>query len=106
MKHTPGPWRHNGIDGATLDEFLFAHAVYGPQDEFICTVDAPKFLSKCEQTEELRDANARLIAAAPELLEALHTVCRELNRGKLVKGHGRDAYEAAVDAIAKAEGRT
>lgn len=88
--HTPGPWTvswdeedgwNNHIYSSPEDRVCFmAHG--GPEKQ-------PEF-----------DANARLIAAAPDLLEAL-----KLMRGT-VMDHG-DSLEWAVlrAAIAKAEGR-
>lgn len=62
-KHTPGPWR-------VMDRPENAIWVQGQPDENgyreICTLPNYQLLKR-EQTE----ANARLIAAAPELLEAL-----------------------------------
>ena len=47
------------------------------------------------------DANARLIAAAPELLEALGEMVNEAQP----LGIERPAYKAALAAITRAEGR-
>ena len=58
-KHTPGTW-HLGKAGANS-------AIYGPKGEWIATV--PDMLPDSEQM-----ANARLIAAAPGLLEALYQI--------------------------------
>tara|TARA_R110000868_G_scaffold26537_4_gene102052 strand:- start:104 stop:403 length:300 start_codon:yes stop_codon:yes gene_type:complete len=62
-KHTPGPWTifdgaHPGIDGGGL-----SIVVYGKEDEPLYGVQG------WNAGEAL--ANARLIAAAPDLLEAL-----------------------------------
>jgi hypothetical protein len=61
-KHTPGPWRVRTIDGSighveTLDGVAVANA------EIVGTLRQPN-------TAE-RKANARIISAAPEMLEAL-----------------------------------
>jgi hypothetical protein len=48
-------------------------------------------------------ANAQLIAAAPEMLEALEHIQRELCQGEFVK-HSKDAIRKIQDAIAKAGG--
>ncbi len=82
--HTPGPWRD--VDGRIFsDGYLISGAP-------IATVHKRKASGQYE-------ANARLIAAAPELLEAL--------RG-LVSIYSTDSTEAEVidarAAIAKAEG--
>jgi hypothetical protein len=105
-KHTPGPWR----------------TAYGP----VCQVMAGNALVADCYTEDVAKrtakANARLIASAPELLEALrgllvfaeqhvdHDSIREAG-GDDYQGHNEgeywwaDAVLSARKAIAKAEGR-
>ena len=69
-KHTPGPWHVNHAGSAKkgepfkIDEFY----VYAPntQDDTAICADVIDPV-----TQEPNEANARLIAAAPELLEAL-----------------------------------
>ena len=70
-KHTPGPWeyRQGGICPiATLPNYP-PHIVRIYRDEKgrHCT----SFIAMLESATEPNDANARLIAAAPELLEAV-----------------------------------
>jgi len=90
-KHTPGPWAVR-----TIDQSL---ATVETQDgEYnICT--AAQLRGDDWQTEHAeRKANARLIAAAPELLEALQFV---------MTASGEQlgtAFEQAQAAIAKATG--
>lgn len=62
-KHTPGNW--NVADSINRTENSRELAVWSEQDRVICLV-SPKEL---ENDEDL--ANAKLIAAAPEMLEAL-----------------------------------
>jgi hypothetical protein len=55
-KHTPGPWRiWKDMDPKEPRQ------ITGPSQDFICVID---------EANTNDDANARLIAAAPELLEA------------------------------------
>ena len=65
-KHTPGPWRvfeHSWSDTSVLAEG-FDHAV--------CLLDINHATEESQASDEaLMAANARLIAAAPDLLEAL-----------------------------------
>ena len=61
--HTPGPWDY------TLADETSSGVVYG-NEKCVCDI-IPKELQvayDCEE-EEIANANARLIAAAPELLE-------------------------------------
>lgn len=69
-KHTPGPWRVSGCRMKNLDEhdnYLVEHGDEGTGSPLIAEV----------YTDSNRlpvEANARLIAAAPELLKALETL--------------------------------
>lgn len=62
IKHTPGPW--------TITSWATG-AVNGPHDRMVASVYGDH--ADC-QRDERQDANARLIAAAPDLLEALRKV--------------------------------
>lgn len=48
-------------------------------------------------------ANARLIAAAPEMIQALERICEQFD-GPGLHEDQRDAIELAQNAIAKAKG--
>jgi hypothetical protein len=84
-KHTPGPWEHDG--GATgwvgvRAPYKMVASVYGDRDD-------------CKSDDRMV-ANARLIAAAPEMYEALAAARQQ------VVTFGGDVIDAA---LAKAEGR-
>ncbi len=90
-KHTPGPWtfrqaganwRVYASDGRSFDA---GDALYHPENE----------------------ANARLIAAAPELLRALEDLVDEQNGPPLIRYEKSwaAAMGKARSAIAKAEGK-
>ena len=81
FKGTPGPWAcHDGIE-------TYAHRVSSHRlSPAVCDV--------------YRSADARLIAAAPELLEALQTMVRVSDEGR----RPRAARNKARAAIAKATG--
>ena len=85
-EHTPGPWDYKEVALWTPDR---------PTDgipHFVCAEHGgAEWLSRAK-------ANARLIAAAPELLEALEAV--------VLMGSGDDSrvWEMADKAIAKAKG--
>jgi hypothetical protein len=85
-KHTPGPWRTE-IDGELV----------GPLGGFM-PVGGGCYGSPWMTgiTEEARKADARLIAAAPELLEALRSMLEDDDHD--------EAKRKARAAIAKAEG--
>ena len=96
-EHTPGPWRTTlAYDDPVIvdhNNTIIAIAVLDSND--------PKEL-------ETIVANARLIAAAPELLAALREIADECNR-RLRKGEDsgdRLTLQLCKAAIAKAEGRS
>ena len=96
MTHTPGPWESNetGAAGDELACAVWTKAGYTP----ICTTDFRVGKYKpCTPREQ--HANARLIAAAPELLEALETI---VNLPEEIACHSVKEY--ARSAIAKAKG--
>ncbi|MBT7307101.1 MAG: hypothetical protein HN842_02735 [Gammaproteobacteria bacterium] len=88
MKHTPAPWiTDTGTDGAVIYKLDEATIATVPMD-LLC-----------------HEANARLIAAAPELLEALeHLVKITYDYGDTRDRNSpvHDALKQASDAITKA----
>jgi hypothetical protein len=106
-KHTPGPWE-------ARQDYRSALYIVGPDSERIA--NSPGGANSNPAVYAKGYANARLIAAAPELLEALGKLLNTLptERGDLAWARMSDEdkralYDAAIirarDAIAKAEGR-
>jgi hypothetical protein len=103
-EHTPGPWRHGRLDMTTITE-REVKFVYGPGN-------SPNLVAMADCSKDEWRANARLIAAAPELLEALRELPgRDPREGlpcwcgaKEPQNH-HDYCMKARAAIAKAEGR-
>jgi hypothetical protein len=95
-KHTPGPWKElTDRQGYTRS----ITGVHGPE-----TVNVINWNGISRPATENGKANARLIAAAPELLEALGALMAKLS-AKLpaLQYHDcKEAYEQARAAIAKA----
>jgi hypothetical protein len=93
VSHTPGPW--------SADKWAPGYSVSAPDSHHtICN------LTDCNNAE----ANARLIAAAPELLEALKGLRdRAAKDAETYAQNGNESIWAfisdATDAIAKAEAR-
>ncbi len=79
---------------------------------FVATcIERNPYSRACDQQPERRtaEANARLIAAAPELLKALRQLCDEMIQddvagGRMDNWSGRVQYQNARAAIAKATG--
>ena len=89
--HTPGPWKCNPPDDQVVDLFT-------PEYFFI---EGPG----ADVHGHMTLADARLIAAAPDLLEALETVRRNMRKG-VVGEQARRGWAKADVAIAKAKGRS
>lgn len=91
-KHTPGPWHYLG------GRFVAAGTNPG------CPFVADCMVSESIRATGTTEANAKLIAAAPELLEACKIMLVQFKRYRT--GHGAAAYHAInilEEAIAKAE---
>ena len=100
MKHTPGPWK------TCLNEPFLAiprHAIKTDND--VERPIATLWVGGGTKGKPTQLANARLIAAAPELLKILKDWERNIPRMK-DSTPGEDSLRArALRAIAKAEGR-
>ena len=85
--HTPGPWKLLHHTAAQHDG---DRAIYGPGDKWIADMNG----GPNDNSETL--ANARLIAAAPDMLRALK---------QLSKNYGMEVASIVFPVINKAEGR-
>jgi hypothetical protein len=103
VSHTPGPWEASPRD-VTRDQY-YINAYDGRNGYFGIATVVPSALGHGE-------ANARLIAAAPDLLAALSEIEHALNHARKHDCAGFDCSvcdssrlaELARAAIAKAEG--
>jgi len=94
-KHTPGPW---AVHDHPTDPYQYGHHVTTEDGLTICSVTYQLPVNTPHGVEEAtRVANARLIAAAPELLEALQTLVDAVDPEST-------GWSEAVAAIAKATG--
>lgn len=96
-KHTPGPW---GLDFDEYGDDPWANGhphectVFSDSTgEPVASLEAQTYPPNAKELV----ANARLIAAAPDLLEALKRAMRD--------GWTTEVVERSMDAIAKATGR-
>lgn len=98
-KHTPGPWVAHQRPSAPIE---YGHHVTTHDGLTVCNVTYQLPVSIDGQVvEATRIANARLIAAAPELLEALKELMVAADR---VSAEPVTWLGKARAAIAKAEG--
>ncbi len=117
-KHTPGPWRCSvGSDLVRIKRIgeLEVKAVKYASETDIPVALVVKYSAEPSES----DANARLIAAAPDLLEACKEIVGMLDRGDLVRPTGGDGdpdwvlrmmkfvprIKKLSDAVNKAEGK-
>lgn len=90
-QHTPGPWNWH--------QYSRGLYIYGLGHQ-VCCIDA----SRASDMDHEDKANARLIAAAPDLLEALQAfVSDHLTLSECVQNAA--VLERALAAIAKTEGK-
>ena len=119
VAHTPGPWMREGLLVYALHHYGWEKGAPRMVNRFSARVDAYVFQGG---SHEEADANAHLIAAAPELLEALKAVTEHMDRaggdahgmpecpwcgsGPYGDDHAGDCeLMKAREAIAKAEGQ-
>ena len=82
FKHTPGPWYAERYKGLVSNESL----------EIIC-----QFFSRHEDDFRNSEANAKLIAAAPDMLEALESIQDILySPGLIDAGNLRRIVDSAI----------
>lgn len=91
VAHTPGPWRNAGLVGS---------GIWIKASKQIAVVYGPRINASAE-------ANARLIAAAPDLLAACEAILAALNSGDVAIGRLdpiEDEEPRLRAAVAKARG--
>lgn len=93
--HTPGPWRIHPFGHYDV-------AAHQPGFGEMIVANCGGANSNVMDLGEIKKANARLIAAAPDLLAALKDVVGWIE----TSSEGEQATRIALAAIAKAEGRT
>ena len=96
-KHTPGPW--SGGDSDLQVSTLSVHGKTDGDHSTVCRLVSPEHGMPIDEIM----ANARLIAAAPDMLEALQLASTMLATG-MPEYDARDAKEVIDAAIAKATG--
>lgn len=111
-KHTPGKWYQSHRQIPNDENGGYATQVYTEDGETIATLHwypmpPQKEIHNGKEvsvTGTYRSANARLIAAAPELLEALIEIDRLYGDRSDYIGEYKKAWEKTKAAIKKAQG--
>lgn len=105
LNHTPGPWRYWQDAGSIGIYEMNRDGTCGSQIGLVLTEN----LDECDIEQGVADA--RLIAAAPELLEACRALWRVIKTGEcgpdgftVVYPHDDPAFDLLTAAIRKAEG--
>lgn len=97
-KHTAGPWRARRI--SELDENRWGN-VTGADKRIVCTF-MPALYTHRRDAEI--GANARLIAAAPDLLAALETIANMVSAPHFTPDRRERIGAIAREAVAQASG--
>lgn len=96
-QHTPAPWEFSDMSGLTMDDEPYASAHVGANGEIIA------MLGDDYEKRDTVVANARLIAATPELLDALEAMLAEMQVWESELGEHPAATKARA-VLAKAKG--
>ena len=97
-KHTPGPW--------VIDWNVSRLDIFGSDETTLVASLRRSPLSQA--IDEAARSNARLIAAAPEMYEAIAAIATAMNLGYIpneILSEGSPILEGLRAAIAKAEGK-
>ena len=95
VTHTPGPWTLGYSQ--MIEQGYWTQSIEGPQGYSVKPARANG------DTQQQAEANARLIMAAPDLLEAAKQALRHGMGCPDFQDH--NGYKALIIAIAKAEGK-
>lgn len=95
-KHTPGPWKFEGKRARIPDEARII--TYGTGKHLAYALDFNRF-----DRDEEADANARLIAAAPTMLDALKVIALDPKIKYWLTVHDPMALRQVEGAIASTE---
>ena len=102
MKHTAGPWIAKAMSRNGYLES--ARVIFDAAGNEICRIDYEAMPTGSEGIKK-SDENGALLAAAPELLDALKIAISAHPYGVRVNGLWGDWRDKAEIAIAKAEGK-
>ena len=97
MTHTPEPWEILRHDLGDEEIFFVPVEIRGGNGKLVVAYEGGLAPAAHEWTAEEIEANASLIAAAPDMLEALETImdigdkaCRDIARAAIRKARGEE----------------
>ena len=93
MKHTKGKWE------SKKNPMLTAQLMVESENNLICQINMADF-----ETDEEANANAKLIAAAPEMLKLIKDMCLELTGEVTTPGEAQILYYRAELLMEKIRG--
>ena len=95
MTHMPGPWKILRQDLGDEEIFFVPVEILAGNGKLVVAYEGGLAPAAHEWTAEEIEANASLIAAAPDMLEALETImdigdkaCRDIARAAIKKARG------------------
>lgn len=109
LKYTPGPWLQSHRKNGNMNNGheMYSTQVYTPDGETIATIHwYPKPKNESGVIGTYREANAHLIAAAPDLYRALELILNsDMAMREEDEGEISTVLSIARAAIARAEGK-
>lgn len=109
-EHTPGPWTwtdgENPIDIATYESpgYCGNPELIGSDGEHVVGCNEYWTIGPITGPQEIVVANARLIAAAPDLLSCVESMLKHIDAARMLTPGSKAWSEEARAAIAKATG--
>lgn len=98
--HTPGPWEIRSRHESSMDHTTVIRSVVIPGHDYIMV---SRIVDPTPEQDQVARANVRLLAAAPDLLEALKRMWLASTNFSCMPSDSD--VQCAAKAIAKAEGR-
>lgn len=110
QKFTPGPWKacrsYEDFDGPYVEPDLEDVEEYERQPFTRIYAKDGTAVMDAHDLFEMKEGNARLIAAAPDLLEACEDILKSTKRGSKLSVHDKWIIQRLEQAIKRAKGES